>query len=308
MEGDDVSDATTMTTTTTNGRAALAPTADAIEKALGKGDLSALTAEQRMEYLRAVCESTGLNPLTRPFEFLTDKKGKVVLYARADAARQLAKLHGITLELVSQLESNDLYVVHARATAPAGAKGSHKRTDEDVGVVSLAGLRGEDRANAIMKCVTKAKRRATLSVCGLGLLDETETEGMAAAPRQVEARTVEAPAPQVPALPAPHAGVAAEADRRAAEKATPQQIELITSWKNHLGLTGQAWKDKLAPYGVSSARDLAPAEADRFALELSQVAEFAEMVGADGLAVNPAPATGGAHGGQTFRRAAAASA
>ena len=31
-------------------------------------------------------------------------------------------------------------------------------------------------ANAIMKAETKAKRRVTLSICGLGMLDETELE------------------------------------------------------------------------------------------------------------------------------------
>ena len=35
-------------------------------------------------------------------------------------------------------------------------------------------LKGEVRANAILKAVTKAKRRATLSICGLGWLDESE--------------------------------------------------------------------------------------------------------------------------------------
>jgi hypothetical protein len=39
----------------------------------------------------------------------------------------------------------------------------------------------EGGANAAMKCITKAKRRATLSVCGLGLLDETGIETIPAA-------------------------------------------------------------------------------------------------------------------------------
>jgi len=32
--------------------------------------------------------------------------------------------------------------------------------------------------NALMKAVTKAKRRVTLSICGLGILDETEVESI----------------------------------------------------------------------------------------------------------------------------------
>ncbi len=42
----------------------------------------------------------------------------------------------------------------------------------------IEGLKGEARANAIMKCVTKAKRRVTLSICGLGMLDETEVDSI----------------------------------------------------------------------------------------------------------------------------------
>jgi hypothetical protein len=43
-----------------------------------------------------------------------------------------------------------------------------------------ATLKGEARANAELKAVTKAKRRATLSICGLGWLDETEVDDIPA--------------------------------------------------------------------------------------------------------------------------------
>ena len=38
---------------------------------LVQGDLSKLSDDQKVEYYRRVCESLGLNPLTRPFEYLT---------------------------------------------------------------------------------------------------------------------------------------------------------------------------------------------------------------------------------------------
>jgi hypothetical protein len=50
------------------------------------------------------------------------------------------------------------------------------RTDIAKGAVNIANLKGEALANALMKTETKAKRRATLSICGLGFLDETEVE------------------------------------------------------------------------------------------------------------------------------------
>jgi hypothetical protein len=53
-----------------------------------------------------------------------------------------------------------------------------------------ANVKGEFRANLIMKAVTKAKRRVTLSICGLGFLDESEVESIA------DAKTEPAPTVQ----------------------------------------------------------------------------------------------------------------
>lgn len=271
--------------------------ADVIERALIKGDLRDLNVEQRIALVQAICRREGIDWLSRPFDFFTDKKsGKVTLYARADCTRQLAKRDGITLEVVSHQLLDDCYEVHVRATAPASGKGTHKRTDEDLGVVSIAGLKGEDKANALMKAITKAKRRTILSICGLGLLDETEAEEVAE-PRPVEARTVAAPA-QPAALPT---------------KATEEQLARISTLKTHLGLAGQSWKDKLAPHGVASARDLTPAQADALVVGLAQVAAMAGMIGGDGLPNLPPPAghdgtpspVGGAAGQAGFRGAGA---
>ena len=53
------------------------------------------------------------------------------------------------------------------------------RTTVDIGAVCLKGKNGEDLANARMKAFTKAKRRSTLSLCGLGdMPDESELETM----------------------------------------------------------------------------------------------------------------------------------
>ena len=49
-----------------------------------------------------------------------------------------------------------------------------------------------------MKAETKAKRRATLSICGLGMLDETEIETIPDARRQPVAAPVEIAAPAPP--------------------------------------------------------------------------------------------------------------
>lgn len=134
------------------------------------GDLAQLTVEQRNQYVLATCKSLGLNPLTQPFKYIV-LNGKLTLYATRDCADQLRKLHGISIVLVSEKLLNGLYTVHAKAREKSG------REDEDYGVVSIGqNVTGEIRANLMLKAVTKAKRRVTLSICGLGWLDETEVD------------------------------------------------------------------------------------------------------------------------------------
>jgi hypothetical protein len=139
-----------------------------LETVLVDGDLSGLAPEQRVSYYQAVCESLGLNPLTKPFDYLK-LNGRLVLYARKDATDQLRNLNGVSITKLERETIGDIMTVTAYA-AMAG------RTDASTGAVSVKDLRGDALANAIMKAETKAKRRVTLSICGLGALDETEIE------------------------------------------------------------------------------------------------------------------------------------
>lgn len=138
-----------------------------VEKVVIGGDLAALSPKERLEYYNQICASTGLNPLTKPFEYIK-LNNKLTLYAKRDATDQLRKIHGVSIKIVGREKVDDLYIVTAQATDKGG------RTDEAVGAVNLQGLKGDMAANAIMKAETKAKRRVTLSIAGLGLLDETE--------------------------------------------------------------------------------------------------------------------------------------
>jgi len=140
-----------------------------LESVVIQGDLARLQPEERVSYYRSVCESLGLNPLTKPFEYLM-LNNRLTLYARKDATDQLRASRGISVEISARefLQDAGLYVVTAKAVGKDG------RTDESVGAVNVKGLQGENLANALMKAETKAKRRVTLSVAGLGWLDETE--------------------------------------------------------------------------------------------------------------------------------------
>ncbi len=140
----------------------------AVERVLVDGDLSLLTPMQRVEYLRRLCDSLGVNHLTRPFRMLK-LNGQLQAYATKDLTEQLRKIHRISLSIVSRTQEEDgTYEVITRATMPDG------RSDEDTGVVCLTGLKGEALSNARMKASTKSKRRVTLSICGLSVLDESE--------------------------------------------------------------------------------------------------------------------------------------
>lgn len=146
-------------------------TARALEKLVVNGDLTSLSPTQRVQYYIELCHSLGLNPASRPFDYL-ELNRKTVLYARKDCTDQLRNIRGVSISSLQRDIVGDLYVVTAEARMPDG------RTDSEIGAVSIKGLQGEALANAMMKAVTKAKRRVTLSICGLGMLDETEVSSI----------------------------------------------------------------------------------------------------------------------------------
>lgn len=143
--------------------------ANDLERILIQGDLSKLSSAQRVEYVQHLCARTGLDALTQPFEYLV-LQGKTVLYAKKACTDQLRALHKISVVDMDQEEREGVFSVTVKLSNGEG------RSDMDIGSVKIAGLQGDARANAMMKASTKAKRRATLSICGLGMLDETEIE------------------------------------------------------------------------------------------------------------------------------------
>jgi hypothetical protein len=146
-----------------------------IEELLVTGNLAQFTNQERVQYINKVCDTLGLNPLTRPFDFITFQ-GKMVLYAKKDCTDQLRKINGVSVRVTKQEIIDGLLFITVEATDKSG------RVDSDVGVLNISGLKGDAMANASMKCLTKAKRRVTLSICGLGILDETEIETIPGAP------------------------------------------------------------------------------------------------------------------------------
>lgn len=142
-----------------------------MESVLMAGDLAKLSPQQRVSFYGSVCESVGLNPLTRPFEYL-NLNGKLTLYATKNCADQLRYVHHISVLDIRREVSDGILITTVSVSNPQG------RRDEDIGAISVAGLQGEAKSNAWMKCTTKAKRRATLSICGLSIPDESEIDSI----------------------------------------------------------------------------------------------------------------------------------
>lgn len=142
--------------------------ASVLNKTVLDNDLGKLTPRERTAYYLSVCESVGLNPLTRPFELIR-LNGRLTLYATKNATDQLRQIYRVTIDNLESQIIGETFSVSLRATMPDG------RSDVDMAAVSIKGLQGDALCNAMMKAITKAKRRLTLSICGLGgILDESE--------------------------------------------------------------------------------------------------------------------------------------
>lgn len=228
--------------------------AEVMEAVISAGDLERLTPDQRTRYYLEVCGSIGLNPLTQPFQYIR-LNNRLTLYATKSATDQIRSLRGISVSVVSQESIGDLYVVTVEGRDASG------RTDTEVGVVTMAGLRGDNAANAIMKAVTKAKRRLTLSMAGLGLLDESELETTPAVRVTVDAATGEILTPEAPAIPSstPPASTAN------ATGPTRNQLGAIAGIGRNLGMSPDDLRGLAHDrYGVTSSTELTKAQASDF--------------------------------------------
>lgn len=141
------------------------------EKVMLKSDLAGLSPLETVTHIKNICDSLGLNAITNPIEVF-EFQGKKKLYFKKEATEQLRSLKKISISIKETKMVDDLYVVIAEAHTRDG------RIDSSTGVVIMGQLKGEAKANAMMKAETKAKRRVTLSICGLGFLDESEVDSI----------------------------------------------------------------------------------------------------------------------------------
>ncbi|MCP4900187.1 MAG: hypothetical protein GY906_24715 [bacterium] len=154
-------------------------TEEQINDILQQGDISNLDVTKRSRFLYRLAEKLKLDPFARPFDLIHVKKPdgskKLIIYANKSASDQIRERDNLSVEcleegplVIGDHVDDSIYIFRVKISNPEG------RTEFNVGAVSLAGLDGEDKANAIMKGWTKASRRATLGFAGLGFPDESE--------------------------------------------------------------------------------------------------------------------------------------
>ena len=150
-----------------NGLNTLTP--EIVSSIVINGDLSKLTPTQKVEYYNYRCHQADLDPAAKPFDLLT-LNGKQILYANASCTQQLTQNRKLSHQVTNRELVDGIYCVFVRVTGPDG------RSTENMGAVPVDSLKGEAKANAMLKSTTKAIRRAVLAHCGLGMMDETEVE------------------------------------------------------------------------------------------------------------------------------------
>ena len=150
---------------------------DGVTEAVMNGDLKGLSPVVKIEYYNAVCHAVGINPMARPFEYIPVTGGKEKLYWTAVGAFTLGAMHGGSVEDDGGHFEGDAFVVRAIARAPGGRMATNigrlyvgPTTRWDSGKrerVPVPALSGQDLEDAKMKAVTKAQRRAFLTLCGV---------------------------------------------------------------------------------------------------------------------------------------------
>ena len=231
------------------------PQAHVLERVIIEGDLSVLSPQERVSYYNEVCRTLGLNPFTKPFDYLRLQGNKLTLYALKNATDQLRRIHGISITQLDVKDGGDYYSVVAYGKDKEG------RLDSALASVWVKNLSGEARCNAMMKAETKSKRRLTLSMCGLGFLDETEVETIP------EARTVRVDM---------ETGEVLEQTKR--ELPQPTNAAIVDDpehrlWKRYLDIAGQA-EDlgiPFEPLTLPIGRNLLVAEGQKLARIVAEV-------------------------------------
>jgi hypothetical protein len=245
------------------------PDAETLKKILFKGDLSNLTPEEQIAYYIQRCERLGLDPYSKPFDFLEVKdketgQRKVTLYANKEASAQLTVNRGISIEKLEDTEENGVYRVKAYVRTSDG------RTGVNLSVAKVKGLEGKNYANAVKSATTQAIRRAILMICGLGDTDETEVPDIPnARPLPYPEAEIMTPgeAKQLEAMTIEHKAIGL--DQWSCSRSMAMLVINICKRMEEANIPEEMWRAWL-PAGVQSRKELSDEQAQAFVSDVER--------------------------------------
>lgn len=137
------------------------------------GDISHLSNSERRALLAKLTNYLHLNPHTQNFIIFKDPNGRYRIYATKECCNQLKHNLGINMWVSDPVFGPDSKLP-ILVSVKANGTNKHGRSGEDIGSVSLVNVPPEEYSNHVMFAVTKAKRRLTLDLSGLGVLSDVE--------------------------------------------------------------------------------------------------------------------------------------
>ncbi len=147
-----------------------------IKKLLGQfganGSIKHLDDSSKRVLLAKICNAVGLNQYTMPFRIYRDVNGDEFVYATKECCAQLRHLNNISITSLEERIDGDF------AICKVSGINKHGRVSFEIGSVNISILEGQDKSNGQMWAVTKAKRRLTLDLSGLGVLADIEVRDM----------------------------------------------------------------------------------------------------------------------------------
>lgn len=147
-----------------------------LAKIVQSGNLAMLSESDRLIYYFNYCRQLGLNPLSRPFDYISEGEGdklKITLYPNTIAASQLRDSRNVSTKIVREEILLDGEVYSVLVEARMG-----DRTEQATGKVGIKldkynkPLSGEAKAKLMKKAESQARRRATLAIVGLDAIGE----------------------------------------------------------------------------------------------------------------------------------------
>lgn len=165
-------------------------------------DWQGVSDDDRLKYTLAICKSLNIPTPLNPFRFIVVKTKagpKTVLYSPNEAAQLIAERNRISTPITNKYldKEQNIYVVEVRASNPSG------RHTDNFGAIYVGGMSGPDRANAMMKCVTKAQRRTIFAMTGLSIVDDDQLVEMRREAANAAPAAAVSPPAAAPALPDP---------------------------------------------------------------------------------------------------------